>query len=155
MLIICLAIVFATLDQCTKVMVRAYLTDVDSIPVIPGFFDLTYVINTGAAWGILSGWGGWLAALSVVVLVLFVLFRRHLMTDTLLHRVTFGLIMAGILGNLMDRVRLGYVVDFLDFHWRSHHFPAFNVADACICIGVFLYILSATVAAPADETDET
>jgi signal peptidase II len=80
--------------------------------------------------------------LSLVMLIVIVRFRRHFMTGTWVPSVSCGLIAGGIVGNLLDRVRLGFVVDFLDFHWQVHRFPAFNVADAAICTGVGLYVLS-------------
>ena len=77
-----------------------------------------------------------------IMLAVLVTFRRSFLTDTLTHRIASGLMIAGIMGNLGDRLRLGYVVDFLDFHLGDSHFPSFNVADSAICIGVGLYILS-------------
>jgi signal peptidase II len=76
------------------------------------------------------------------MLVVIVCFRRSFLNDVPGHRLALGLMVGGIVGNLIDRLRLQYVVDFLDFHWGVHHFPAFNVADSSICIGVGLYILS-------------
>lgn len=84
----------------------------------------------------------WLALLSVVMLVLMVVFRKSFLSDLLIDRICLGFIAGGIIGNLIDRVRLQYVVDFLDFYWRDHHFPAFNIADSAICIGVALYAVS-------------
>jgi signal peptidase II len=140
MLPLLLGIVIAFLDQLTKLLVTQRFFLYESFPVIPGLFNLRYIQNTGAAWGMFAGGHGWLATLSVVVLVGLVVFRRSFFSDGLVDRVAFGLIIGGIVGNFIDRVRLNYVVDFLDFHWRSHHFPAFNVADAAICVGVALYM---------------
>jgi signal peptidase II len=81
-------------------------------------------------------------AVSAIVLVLLICFRRSFLTDSLIHRLSLALMLGGIAGNLFDRIRLQYVVDFLDFYWENHHFPAFNVADSSICIGVGLYLLS-------------
>jgi signal peptidase II len=149
MLILSLSFVIALLDQVTKFLVRRHFVLGDRLPVLPGAFNLTYVQNTGAAWGIFAGLGIWLIALSFVMLVVIVAFRHHLITHPVLHRVCVGLIIAGIVGNLVDRIRLGYVVDFLDFYWRTHHFPAFNVADSAICTGVGLYMLSQVILKPA------
>jgi signal peptidase II len=143
MLVLLLSVAVVILDQVTKhlITLRFYLGE--SIPVVPGFFDLAYVRNTGAAWGMLGGFNGLLVALSLAVLVVLIFFRRSFLTDSLIHRLALGLMLGGIVGNLLDRVRLQYVVDFLDFHWQMHHFPAFNVADSAICVGVGLYMISA------------
>lgn len=146
MLVLLLCVAVAVLDQITKDQVMARFYPGASLPIIPGFFDLVYVRNTGAAWGMFGGSNGWLALFSVLMLITIVIFRRSFLNDTLVHKVAFGLMAGGIVGNLMDRVRLHYVVDFLDFYWKGHHFPAFNVADSAICIGVGLYMITALMA---------
>jgi signal peptidase II len=142
MTVLLLSMTLTFLDQATKRLVteRFYLGE--SLPVLPGFFNLTYVRNTGAAWGLFGGFSAGLALVSAVVLVALVVYRRAFLTDSLAHRLALGLMIAGIVGNLLDRVRLGYVVDFLDFHRGGSHFPAFNVADSCICVGVGIYLLT-------------
>ena len=142
MLPLCLSIAVALLDQIAKNWVRSRLGLGSFIGIIPGIFDLRYVQNTGAAWGIFEGLNHWLVILSLVMLVGIARFRHHFMTGTWAPDLSSGLIAGGIVGNLLDRIRLGYVVDFLDFHWRAYSFPAFNVADAAICTGVGLYVLS-------------
>ena len=142
MQVLLLSIAIVLLDQITKCLVIAKFHLSDSFEVIPGLLSLTYVRNMGAAWGMLGGWNSVLVALSAIVLVLLVFFRRSFLTDSLIHRISLGLMLGGIAGNLFDRIRYPYVVDFLDFYWKSHHFPAFNVADSAICVGVGLYILS-------------
>ena len=142
MLILALSFLVVILDQVTKHLIWQGLPLGRQIVIIPGLFSLSYVQNTGAAWGILSGLSHWLVLMSIVILALLLLLRRHFMADTRLHRVATGLMIAGIVGNLIDRVRLGYVVDFMDFYWKQSHFPAFNVADSAICIGVGIYIVS-------------
>ena len=143
MLVLLLSVAIVILDQVTKqwVTMRFYLGE--SLPVIAGYFNLAYVRNTGAAWGMLGGLNGLLVGLSVVVLLILIFFRRAFLTDSLIHRLALALMIGGIVGNLLDRVRLQYVVDFLDFCWQSHHFPAFNVADSAICVGVGLYMVTA------------
>ena len=138
-------LLLVALDQATKHVVRASFALHESRPVIPGFFSLTYVQNRGAAWGILSGWGFLLVALAVVMLVVLARYRAKIFGDGLLGRIAFILLAAGIIGNLIDRAVLGYVVDFLDFFVGQSHFPAFNVADSCICVGVGLYMLASLV----------
>lgn len=146
MLVLFICVVIAILDQATKVRVMDVFFPGEATPVIPGFFDLVYVRNTGAAWGLFGGSNGWLALFSILMLVTIVLFRRSFLNDTLIHKIALGLMAGGIVGNLIDRVRLHYVVDFLDFYWRSHHFPAFNVADSAICAGVGIYMITAFMA---------
>jgi signal peptidase II len=143
MLVLLLGLIIAVLDQVTKYVVRLTFAVGESRPVLHGFFDLTYVRNTGAAWGILGGQNASLTILSIVMLAAILLFRRSFLSDTWEHRVALGLMVGGIVGNLMDRLRLGWVTDFLDFHVKGYHWPSFNVADAALCIGVGIYILSA------------
>ncbi len=89
----------------------------------------------------LQGLNHWLVALSIVMLAVLIIFRRHFITDSRLSKIAAGLIIGGIIGNLIDRLRNGHVVDFLDFYWGAHAFPAFNIADSAICVGVALYMI--------------
>ena len=143
MQVLLVGLLIAVLDQVTKYFVRILFSVGESRPVIDHFFDLTYVRNTGAAWGILGGQNTYLVILSVVMLVAMLVFRRSFLSDTWEHRLALGFLVGGIVGNLMDRLRLGWVTDFLDFYWKGYHWPAFNVADSAICLGVGIYILSA------------
>ena len=136
------------LDQAAKEWVRGAFALHESVPLIPGFFSLTYIRNTGAAWGMFSGQNLALSLLAFAMLVALVLFRRKILPPGKPHRVALGLLCGGIAGNLFDRLRLDYVVDYLDFHFRTSHFPAFNVADASICVGVGIYILGTLLAKP-------
>ena len=142
MLPLFIAISLTIFDQVTKFLIQRNFALHEALPVVPGVFDLRYIQNTGAAWGMFAGGHLWLSLLSVVMLVLMVVFRKSFLSDSLIDRICMGFIAGGIVGNLIDRVRLQYVVDFLDFYWRDHHFPAFNVADSAICIGVALYAVS-------------
>lgn len=142
MLVLVLGILIAFADQFVKELVRFRFLPGESIVVIPGFFELTYVRNTGAAWGMFDGFNVALALFSLVVLVLLVVFRRHFSGPHPLQRFALGCMAGGILGNLFDRLRLGYVVDFLHFYRGNYHFPSFNIADAAICIGVFCYFIA-------------
>ncbi|MCB1069745.1 MAG: signal peptidase II [Kiritimatiellae bacterium] len=157
MLPLLLAIGILVLDQWTKHSVRADFRLGESIPVIDGFFNLTYVRNTGAAWGMLGGQNTVLTLLSLVMLGVMLVYRRSFLNDTLEHRVALGLLIGGILGNLMDRIRQGWVTDFFDFYIGNAHWPCFNIADAAICTGVGIYLLSALwikrhpLKSPADE----
>ncbi len=127
-------------DQLAKHWAVTCLKQAGSIPVVPGFFSLSYVENRGAAWGMLSGQQIFLIAFSLFTLAFLVWKRKQLFGPLWGGALTLTLILGGILGNLIDRVRLNYVVDFLDFFWGQAHFPAFNIADASICCGVFLFI---------------
>lgn len=133
-------------DQVSKNLVRARLPLSDSETVVPGLFSLTHVTNRGALFGILHDLPDpWRAALFTVVpfaaIVLILYFQgRTAPADRLAHG-GLALILGGAAGNFLDRLRLGWVVDFLDVYVGPHHWPAFNVADSAICIGVGLLIL--------------
>lgn len=142
MLPLVIAISVTFLDQLTKYLVLGHLDLYEKIVIIPGFFDFRYIQNTGAAWGMFSGMQHWLALLSVVVLAAMVIWRKSFFRDCWLDQLAFGLLIGGIVGNFIDRVRLAYVVDFLDFHFKGRHFPAFNIADSAICVGVALLLFS-------------
>ncbi|MFO7871491.1 MAG: signal peptidase II [Kiritimatiellia bacterium] len=154
MIVLAVSFFVALADQLTKHFVRLNLPG-RTVDVIPGFFTLRYVRNTGAAWGIFEGFNNWLVLLSAVMLTAIFIFRRHLLDGTALSRLALGLMTGGIIGNLADRVRLGYVVDFLDFHLSGHHFPAFNIADAAICAGVSLYVFTQVSRKYPAKTTET
>ncbi|MDF7825078.1 signal peptidase II [Pontiellaceae bacterium B12227] len=139
-LLIGLAILF--LDQLTKQAVRDNLNYSDSVPVIDGFFNLVYVRNDGAAWNILSGHGIVLILISAGVLVALYIFRDKIIEGKKLNEVLMGLLIGGIAGNLIDRIRFGWVTDFLDFEFGSYHYPSFNVADSAICIVFAIYLIS-------------
>lgn len=140
MLVLIIGLAVLLLDQLTKQAVRSNLVYGESRPVIEGFFNLVYVRNDGAAWNILSGHGLILILISVAVLVMLIVYRKHFLQEQLSHKILFGLMIAGIAGNLIDRIRFGWVTDFLDFEFGSYHYPSFNVADSAICIAVVLYI---------------
>lgn len=137
-----LAAAVVAADQLTKHWAVASLKPVGSIPVIPGLFSLSYVENPGAAWGMLAGRQVFLIGFSLATLAFLLWRRRDLFGPLWGGSVTLSLIAGGVVGNLIDRVRLNHVVDFLDFFWGRSHFPAFNVADSAICVGVFLFILT-------------
>jgi len=129
------------IDQATKIYVDRIMDIHSSITVVENFFNITYLRNKGAAFGILAQSSYRLpffilvslVAISVIALVFF-----RLRTDQKFTAFSLSLIFSGAVGNLIDRVRLGEVIDFLDAHWYNHHWPAFNVADSAICVGVFL-----------------
>ena len=128
-------------DQLSKAVVRAYVPLHESRTVIPNFLDFTHVQNTGAAFGILNAVdfpykAAVIAVVATVALVGIAMFAAGLSPHQRLARLGLALIMGGAAGNLVDRVTVGYVVDFIDAYWRNYHFWAFNVADSAITIGV-------------------
>ncbi len=128
-------------DQASKLVVLgAYPSVGDGQVVIPGIFDLRYVQNMGAAWGMLQGKQVFLIACAIVALIWLVLQMKHTFRPLRLGWLTWGLLAGGITGNLIDRVWHGFVVDFLDFH--CIRFPTFNVADAAISVGVCCFVLT-------------
>jgi signal peptidase II len=133
-------------DQLTKLVIRREFELYDSAAVIPNLFSLTRIHNTGAAFGLLDSVDlpfktALLAVVSVGALVGLVMFAVSLPEIHRLARVGVALVVGGAAGNLIDRVWLGYVVDFVDVYWRGWHFWAFNVADSAISIGMALIIL--------------
>ena len=133
-------------DQVTKEMIAARLTfggygPHSRIEVIPGFFNLIHVGNTGAAWSMFSGQSLVLALVALGALVAMFIWRHSLGLHQRSVQPCFGLLCGGILGNLVDRVKHGHVIDFIDLHFGGYVYPTFNVADSAICVGVFWYVL--------------
>jgi signal peptidase II len=156
-----LALAIIVFDQATKLAVLKYLGFREEKDVVDGFFKLVHWGNTGAAWSMFTGYNGVLAVVAIAALILLFLVRHHFSVHTLGGQVSLGLIFGGIVGNLIDRLRVGHVVDFLYFYLYRRDgqiagFPAFNVADSAICVGVgLLFLLSwqnDAGKAPAEET---
>jgi signal peptidase II len=136
MIIYVIAAVVLILDQTVKFIIQMRMIPGHTLPIINNIFHLTYVQNTGAAFGIMAGRNFFFAIISLLAIVLVVFLSRDA-GRTLLLKIAWGLILGGIIGNLIDRVRLGYVVDFLDFQvW-----PVFNIADSAITVGATLLII--------------
>jgi len=140
------ALVVLVLDQITKLLALERLEPAIPIRVFDGFFSLTLIMNPGLAFGMLSStptaWRWIVALLSIGALaVLASVGIRLLPTGGWTTRIALGFIFGGAAGNLIDRARFGAVVDFLDFYWRDYHWPAFNVADSAISVGVALLAL--------------
>jgi signal peptidase II len=145
-----LALGILAVDQVTKFWIQQALPPGSYgpggwIPVVPGFLYWVHVHNTGAAWGLFRDGALFLAGLAAVVLALLYRFRHALELRHPYNQWVFGLIVGGILGNFVDRVLYGHVVDFIDVHLPviDYRWPAFNVADSGICIGVLLYAIAA------------
>lgn len=155
-----IAIVVLVLDRLAKWAIASNIALHDSVVVIPGFFRLTHVQNTGAAFGLFADsaaqWKvGALVSFSILALIVVsALLWKHshsLSTTT----IGLSLILGGAMGNLWDRMMYGRVVDFLDFYVGSYHWPAFNVADSAIVIGAILLISEIFFAKSANETVKT
>ena len=145
-----LALAFAIFlaDQFTKTLILGYYQLGDAT-YVTSFFNVVRVHNTGAAFSFLaqsSGWQRWLfTGIGVAAAVfIIVLLRAH--SGQKLFAFALACILGGAVGNVVDRMMHGYVVDFLDFHFRGAHFPAFNVADSAICVGVGIYVLGTLLA---------
>lgn len=137
-----IAAIIAVLDQLTKWLVVRYIAPNQVVPVFDNFFQLVNWRNSGAAWGILSDYNIVLAIISVLTILALYLFRHTFGIQRPVAGWALGLIGGGIIGNVVDRIRLGHVVDFLDFYIGGKHWPAFNVADSAICVGIVLYIIA-------------
>ena len=136
MLTLGIACIVTMLDQLVKWIVQSHMVWGESIPLIPGVFHLTYIINPGAAFGILAYQRWFFLAIVVLLFGAFFAFRKRIPTKPLYFPASIGMLLGGALGNAIDRVRISGVVDFFDFRiW-----PIFNVADIFICIGVALIV---------------
>jgi signal peptidase II len=141
-----LPIVIVVLDQLTKAVIRATLPLHESTTVIPGFFDFTHVRNTGAAFGMLNsvdfpGKTLFLSLIAAGALVGIAMYSMALATRQWAARLGLALVSGGAAGNLIDRLFIGSVVDFIDVYWQSWHFWTFNIADSAITVGVTIMIL--------------
>jgi signal peptidase II len=134
------------MDRLSKSIVMARLPLYESVPVIRDFFHLTHVANTGALFGLMAGLaapirGIVFITIPVLAILLILVFQFRTGETDLPVQVGLALILGGAMGNLYDRVFYGHVVDFLDFSLAGHHWPAFNLADSSICLGVFTLVL--------------
>ncbi|MDR1166623.1 MAG: signal peptidase II [Deltaproteobacteria bacterium] len=138
-------LVVAALDLASKTLVLRHFSYLETLE-ITGFFNLTLVGNQGAAFSFLSGTGAYqglkMTLLALVALLPIVYFFRQAREEDKLALGSLALIVGGAVGNIHDRLRYGAVVDFLDFHFRDAHWPAFNVADVAICVGVALLLVA-------------
>jgi signal peptidase II len=144
--ILLIALAIVALDQATKLLVLRWLGPTQEWVVIEGFFRFVHWGNTGAAWSLFRDRNYLLALVSVFALLGLFLWRRHFYIHSVAGQISLGLIFGGIAGNLLDRLRYGQVIDFLRFYVNRRSgeelgFPAFNMADSAICVGVGLLIL--------------
>ena len=143
--VLIIVVVIVALDQATKAIVDRTMPLYHSIPIIENFFNLTYIRNTGAAFGILARTGDlfrrtFLIGFSIAAIGFIILMLRRLPQDEKILTAALGFILGGAIGNLIDRLLYGEVIDFLDFYWSRYHWPAFNVADSFITIGVVVIL---------------
>ena len=136
-----LALVVLILDMSSKLWVVNHLTFGEPF-TITSFFNLTLAFNKGAAFSFLDQQSGWQHAvfggLAIIVSIYIVWLLYESKRSAAIYNFALALVLGGALGNLIDRVRYGYVIDFFDFHWHQWHFAIFNVADSAICVGAFL-----------------
>lgn len=156
-ILVCLFLGIFTLDQVTKYLALQYLNEDISLSIIPGFFDLVLVFNKGAAFGMFSNWPDvfrW-TALGVVSFIALIIVFRLLLCETKgdsISQAALSAVLAGACGNVIDRARFDAVVDFLDFYYGIYHWPAFNIADSAISVGVVILMLRMVF--PVAEVDK-
>jgi len=130
------------IDQFTKFLINANLPLKKSIVVVDGFFNIVHVRNTGGAFSILSGAGSTFFMISSsIALIIVLIYLVKIPRDKLWLITSLSLIAGGAIGNMIDRVRFGEVIDFIDLFYRDHHWPAFNIADSAITTGIFIIFL--------------
>lgn len=136
------------LDQASKWVVNSTMELYETISLIP-FFQLTYLRNTGASFSFLAHAGGWqrwlFVGIATAASIVMVLWLKHLPANRKWESAAWALVIGGAVGNLIDRLIYGYVIDFLDVFFRDWHFPAFNVADSAISVGVAILLIDALV----------
>ena len=140
-----LSLTVVIIDQITKSWVLEHLQAGNTFPVLP-FFNLSLSFNSGAAFSFLADAGGWqlifFSAISIAAIILLSFWLVSLQKTSWSSAGALALVIGGAAGNLIDRVRVGYVTDFLDFYYQHWHFATFNVADTAICIGAALLLLN-------------
>ncbi len=139
-----LSLLVIVADQISKTVMVNWLDLYETVPVVP-FFNLTMAHNTGAAFSFLAGAGGWqrwfFVVLAGLISVVLIIWMRRLAQTAKLEAISLALIIGGAIGNVIDRLIYGYVIDFLDVYAGSYHWPAFNIADSAICVGAVLLII--------------
>ena len=136
-----LTCIFLIIDQLIKLIISHTLKEFQSITIIKNFFNITYVKNTGAAFSILENKSTLLIIISIIFIILLDKYIKKQKEYNTLTALSFGLIMGGIFGNLLDRIMYHSVIDFLDFNIFNYSFPIFNIADICITVGIMLFAL--------------
>ena len=151
-----IALLILVLDHLTKLIASAKLNPDLPVEIIPGYLRFSYWENSGVAFGLFndmaSAWKPYiLAAMAIIAVVVIFIYGMHVPTGRKLLHLSLAIMIGGILGNFVDRLMRGYVVDFIDFHIHdSYHWPTFNVADSAITIGIALLLID-TIKSPSDE----
>lgn len=140
--IIIIAIFGIALDQISKLYIASNLILYKKNPIINNFFNITYVQNKGAAWGILDGNTVFLVLITLIALFIIIRFIFKEENLTKLDILSYGLLLGGITGNFIDRILRGFVIDFLDFYIFGYDFPVFNIADIMIVVSVIIMVIS-------------
>jgi len=143
-LLLIVSLIVLGLDQATKLYIDSHFALYESLTVIENFFDITYVRNQGAAFGIFADHAfrvPFFIGVSCLAAVGILWYLRRVGEHQRLHILALSLIFSGAVGNLLDRIRLGEVIDFIYVHWYQYYWPAFNVADSAITVGVGLLLL--------------
>ena len=140
-MIIILTILFLLIDIVSKLIVSNLMNVYDSIKIIDDFFYITYVRNTGAAWSIFANNTWFIIVISLIIIGVLVFYIYKNRPKILLEKVGYSLILGGAVGNFLDRIIYGYVVDFFDFNIFGYNYPIFNLADVFIVVGIFLLII--------------
>lgn len=143
-LLLIVSVIVLVLDQATKLYIDHRFALYESVTIFENFFHITYVRNKGAAFGILADNAfrvPFFITVAFIAAIGILWYLRRVHDQQRLHLMALSLIFSGAIGNLIDRIRLGEVIDFIDVHWYRHHWPAFNVADSAITIGVGLMLL--------------
>jgi len=152
-----LAIVVVIVDQLTKYIASNSLEMFQPVAVMP-MFNWTLMHNTGAAFSFLAEAGGWqrwfFALIALIVSVVIVLWIKRLEAHEKWHAIALALILGGAIGNVIDRIWLGYVVDFIDVYYKTSHWPAFNIADSAISVGVAMIIIESIREYLAEKSNE-
>ena len=136
-------IMMTIIDQISKLVVRTFLSLFETVTIIPSFLNITYVTNSGGAFSILSGSRYFFIILGIIAIIYLI---KYIMSDSNITKVdliAYSLVISGIIGNLIDRIIYGYVIDYIHFYISSYSFAIFNFADMCIVIGaiIIIYIL--------------
>lgn len=149
-----ISVVVIILDQITKIWADAVLSYREVVEVMP-FFNITLAYNPGAAFSFLADQGGWqrwfFAVLAITVSIVLIVWIKKLKEEEYSLGYPLALILGGAVGNVIDRIAYGHVIDFLDVYYQNHHWPAFNIADSAICVGAVLMIWLSFTEAKAEK----
>ena len=134
-------LIFLSIDIISKLIIDNFFNLDETKVIINNFFSLTKVYNTGASWNILAGYRFVLILITLIILILLVLYQKKF-KENIRNILAFSLLYGGIIGNLIDRIIYGYVIDFFDFNIFGYDYPVFNVADICIVFGIILLVIA-------------